>query len=64
MAKVVLIMDAFVDKEWLRGRPLIYPTSWNTGLYVLAAVVLTISSDCSRSCGDNTSVSTRQPAKY
>src|SRR5215471_19836148 len=39
MAKVVLIMDAVVDKEWLRGRPLIYPTLWNTGLYVLAAVV-------------------------
>ena len=39
MAKVVLIMDGVVDKEWLRGRPLIYPTLWNTGLYVLAAVV-------------------------
>ena len=38
MAKVVLLMDTFVGEEWLRGRPLIYPTLWNTGLYVLAAV--------------------------
>jgi len=38
MAKAVLLMDSFVDKEWLRGRPLIYPTLWNTGLYFLAAV--------------------------
>jgi hypothetical protein len=38
MAKVVLIMDTFVDEAWLHGRPLIYPTLWKTGLYVLAAV--------------------------
>jgi hypothetical protein len=38
MAKVVLLMDAFVSKEWLRGRPLIYPTLWNTGVYFLAAL--------------------------
>ena len=38
MAKAVLLMDTFADKEWLRGRPLIYPTLWNTGLYFLAAV--------------------------
>ena len=38
MAKAVLLMDAFVNKEWLRGRPLIYPTLWNTCLYFLAAV--------------------------
>src|SRR5215831_8756048 len=38
MAKVVLIMDTFVHKEWLRGRPLIYPTLWKTGLYFIAAV--------------------------
>src|SRR5215470_8090362 len=38
VAKAVLLIDAFVNKEWLRGRPLIYPTLWNTGLYFLAAV--------------------------
>jgi len=38
MAKVVLIMDTFVHNEWLRGRPLIYPTLWKTGLYFIAAV--------------------------
>ena len=38
MAKVVLVVDSFAGKAWLRGRPLIYPTLWNTGLYVLAAV--------------------------
>src|SRR5262249_55745754 len=40
MAKVVLLVDTFVSREWLRGRPLIYPTLWKTGLYVLAAVAL------------------------
>src|SRR5215471_6410548 len=38
MAKVVLIVDTFVDESWLRGRPLIYPTSFKSGLYVLAAI--------------------------
>ena len=39
MAKAVLLIDNFAGKEWLRGRPLIYPTLWNTGLYYLGAVV-------------------------
>ena len=39
MAKVVLLIDTFVGKDWLRGRPLIYPTLWNAGLYFLGAVV-------------------------
>jgi hypothetical protein len=38
IAKAVVLMDAFMDKEWLRGRPLIYPTLWNTSLYFLAAL--------------------------
>jgi hypothetical protein len=33
------LIDTFAHKEWLRGRPLIYPTLWNTGLYFLGAVV-------------------------
>jgi hypothetical protein len=40
MAKVVLLVDTFAGNKWLRGRPLIYPTLWNTGLYFLGAVVL------------------------
>ena len=39
IAKVVLLTDSFAGKEWLRGRPLIYPTLWNSGLYFLGAVV-------------------------
>jgi hypothetical protein len=40
MAKVVVLIDAFVKKEWLRNRPLIYMTLWNTGLYVIAALIV------------------------
>ena len=40
MAKVVLLIDAFIKKEWLRGRPLIYMTLWNTSLYVVAALLV------------------------
>lgn len=39
IAKAVVLMDALMDKEWLRGRPLIYPTLWNTSLYFLGALV-------------------------
>jgi hypothetical protein len=39
IAKAVLVMDSLMDKEWLRGRPLIYPTLWNTGVYLVAAIV-------------------------
>src|SRR5262245_56521731 len=39
MAKAVVLIDTFMDTQWLRGRPLIYPTLWNTGLYFLAATV-------------------------
>jgi len=38
IAKAVVLMDAFMDKEWLRGRPLIYPTLWNTSIYFLGAL--------------------------
>jgi hypothetical protein len=37
MAKAVLLIDAFADREWLQGRPLIYPTLWNTGLYFVGS---------------------------
>ncbi len=40
MAKVVLLVDAFLKTRWLRGRPLIYMTIWNTGLYFVAALVV------------------------
>src|SRR5262252_7109421 len=33
-----LVGSLIMNKEWLRGRPLIYPTLWKTGLYVLAAL--------------------------
>jgi hypothetical protein len=39
MSKVVLIVDALKKGRW-RGRPLIYSTLWDTGLYFLAAMVL------------------------
>jgi hypothetical protein len=38
IAKAVMLMDALMDKDWLRGRPLIYPTLWNTSVYFLAAL--------------------------
>jgi hypothetical protein len=40
MAKVVRLVDAFLKTEGWEGRPLIYITLWNTGLYFLAALVL------------------------
>jgi hypothetical protein len=40
MAKVVLLVDALFTTEGWEGRPLIYLTLWNTGLYFLAALVL------------------------
>jgi hypothetical protein len=40
MAKVVVLIDAFIKKEWLRGRPLIYMTLWNTGLYTVGALLV------------------------
>jgi hypothetical protein len=40
MAKVVLIVDAFLTKRWLRDRPLIYITVWNTVLYFVAAMIV------------------------
>jgi hypothetical protein len=39
MSKVVLLIDAFMKNRG-RGRPLIYITLLNTGLYFLAAIVL------------------------
>jgi len=39
MAKVVLIVDALKKRSW-RGRPLIYSTLWDTGLYFVAAMFL------------------------
>jgi hypothetical protein len=38
IAKAVVLMDALMDKDWLRGRPLIYSTLWNTSLYFLGAL--------------------------
>jgi hypothetical protein len=38
IAKAVVLVDAFMDKDRLRGRPLIYPTLWNTSLYFLGAL--------------------------
>jgi hypothetical protein len=40
MAKVVLLVDAFAKSEWLRHRPLIYASLWNTGLYVVAGFIV------------------------
>jgi len=40
MAKVVLLVDAFLKARWLRNRPLIFITIWNTGLYFVAALVV------------------------
>jgi len=40
MAKVVLLVDAFMKNRAWRGRPLIYSTLWNTGVYFLAALIL------------------------
>jgi hypothetical protein len=40
MAKVVLLLDAFLKREWFRGRPLIYITLWNTGLYFVAGLTV------------------------
>ena len=40
MAKVVLLVDAFMKSRGIHGRPLIYGTLLNTGLYFLAALVL------------------------
>jgi hypothetical protein len=39
MAKAVLLVDALKKGTW-RGRPLIYSTLWNTGLYFVAAMFL------------------------
>jgi hypothetical protein len=38
MAKVVLLIDAFMKDRGRHGRPLIYHTLLNTGLYFLAAL--------------------------
>jgi hypothetical protein len=40
MAKVVLLIDSFFKVRREPGRPLIYGTLWNTGLYFVAAIVL------------------------
>ena len=40
MAKVVLLIDAFMKNRGFHGRPLIYGTLLNTGLYFLGALVL------------------------
>ena len=40
MAKVVLLIDSFFKIRRGPGRPLIYGTLWNTGLYLVAAMVL------------------------
>ena len=40
MAKVVLLIDSFFKIRREPGRPLIYGTLWNTGLYFVAAMVL------------------------
>jgi hypothetical protein len=40
MAKAVLLIDAFMKNQGVRGRPLIYGTLLNTGLYFLGALVL------------------------
>src|SRR5215471_6416753 len=40
MAKVVLLIDSFFKVRREPGRPLIYGTLWNTGLYFVAAMVL------------------------
>src|SRR5215471_14150780 len=40
MAKVVLLIDAFFKTGRRPGRPLIYGTLWNTGLYFVGAMVL------------------------
>src|SRR5262249_2162689 len=40
MAKVVLLVDAFMKNRAGHGRPLIYGTLLNTSLYFLAALVL------------------------
>jgi hypothetical protein len=40
MAKVVLLIDAFLKKRSVPGRPLIYSTLVATGLYFVAALVL------------------------
>ena len=40
MAKAVLLIDSFFKVRREPGRPLIYGTLWNTGLYFVAAMVL------------------------
>src|SRR5690349_4045897 len=40
MAKVVVLVDAFLKKTWLLDRPLIDATVWNTFLYTVAALVV------------------------
>jgi hypothetical protein len=40
MAKVVLLIDAFMKNRGWHGRPLVYPTLLNTGLYFVAALLL------------------------
>src|SRR5262249_50603474 len=40
MAKVVLLIDSFFKVRSEPGRPLIYGTLWNTGLYFMGAMVL------------------------
>src|SRR5262250_1316026 len=40
MAKVVLLIDSLFKVRREPGRPLIYGTLWNTGLYFMAAMVL------------------------
>jgi len=39
MAKVVLLIDSFFKVRREPGRPLIYGTLWNTGLYFVAAML-------------------------
>src|SRR5262245_7029398 len=40
MAKVVVLIDSFFKVRREPGRPLIYGTLWNTGLYFVAAMTL------------------------
>src|SRR3954470_6688417 len=40
MAKVVVLVDALLKKKWLRNRPLIVATLWNTLLYFAAALIV------------------------
>src|SRR5262249_29974336 len=40
MAKAVVLIDAFLKGEWIRRRPLIYVTLWDSVLYFVGALIL------------------------